>query len=168
MERFTVPGGPLGVDVEVTLERGAVTRVRLTRAPEPDTALSEAARLVRASVARHLLTGAEDFARLRVDLSGTAPFHRETLETLLREVPAGRIVTYGELAEMLGKGPGAARAIGGAMAANPIPLLVPCHRVVAANRVLGHYSGEGGAETKRRLLELERAPGYASVQVRLF
>ena len=71
---------------------------------------------------------------------------------MLEAVPHGETVTYGELAEMAGR-PRAARAVGTAMATNPLPILVPCHRVVRAGGVLGAYGG--GVDTKAALLALE-------------
>jgi methylated-DNA-[protein]-cysteine S-methyltransferase len=88
-----------------------------------------------------------------VDLSTVAaPFHRNVLETLRREVPWGETVAYGELAVMAGR-PGAARAAGSACGANPVPILVPCHRVVAASGIGGY--GPAGLGTKRALLAVE-------------
>lgn len=82
-------------------------------------------------------------------------FRRTVLETLRREVPWGETVTYGELATMAGA-PGAARAVGTAMATNPVPLVVPCHRVVAAGGRIGGYGGGlHGVATKRALLARE-------------
>lgn len=69
------------------------------------------------------------------------------------EIPCGQVRTYGEVARAVGA-PGAARAVGGACGKNPIPLIVPCHRVVAGEH-LGGYSGAGGVATKRALLALE-------------
>ena len=70
------------------------------------------------------------------------------------QIPFGQVRTYGELAEMIGK-PRAARAIGGAMARNPFPVVIPCHRVINAKRALHGYSAPGGLETKAWLLILE-------------
>lgn len=75
-----------------------------------------------------------------------------------REIPPGETWTYGELAAHAGH-PGAARAVGGCMAKNPTPLLVPCHRVVAASGGLGGFSCPCGPDMKKRLLELERHAG---------
>lgn len=96
-----------------------------------------------------------DPARLDVRLSwtGMTPF-RVAVSRTLRRVPRGRTVTYAELAARAGF-PGAARGVGGAMAANPFPLLVPCHRVLPASGGLGGFSAPGGVATKRRLLALE-------------
>ncbi|MCK4277043.1 MAG: methylated-DNA--[protein]-cysteine S-methyltransferase, partial [Phycisphaerae bacterium] len=87
-----------------------------------------------------------------IDLSGIPPFHRKVL-TAARRIPYGRTATYGELARRAGS-PRAARAVGQAMAHNPVALLIPCHRVVAAGGGLGGFGG--GLALKRRLLALER------------
>lgn len=93
---------------------------------------------------------------LTVDLGSVpSPFRRTVLETLRREVPWGETVTYGELAQMAGA-PGAARAVGTTMATNPVPLVVPCHRVVASGGRIGGYGGGlHGVATKRALLARE-------------
>jgi len=88
-----------------------------------------------------------------VDLDGvTAPFRRRVLETLRDDVDYGETVAYGELAVMAGR-PGAARAVGSAMATCPVPILIPCHRVLAAGGALGGYGGR--LEHKRVLLAIE-------------
>ncbi len=88
----------------------------------------------------------------KLDLGPLTPFARAVLEQTLA-IPRGQVRTYGELARAIGK-PGAARAVGSALARNPVPLLVPCHRVVPAGGQIGHYS-DGGREWKERLLRLE-------------
>jgi len=90
-----------------------------------------------------------------LDLPRLGPFARQALAAA-RAVPAGGTVTYGELAAAAGR-PGAARAAGGAMARNPVPLLVPCHRVVPAAGGVGGFAG--GASLKARLLALEARCG---------
>lgn len=89
-----------------------------------------------------------------LDLSAQTPFRRQVLEAT-RKIPRGEVRTYGALAASLGR-PGAARAVGTALAHNPLPLLIPCHRVVAAHFRLGQYS-DGGPLMKRRLLADEGA-----------
>ena len=74
---------------------------------------------------------------------------------MVRRIPAGKTLTYGEVAEAAGR-PGAARAVGTAMAKNRICLFIPCHRVVASTG-LGGWSGAGGPAQKQALLDLERA-----------
>ncbi|MHC4405360.1 MAG: methylated-DNA--[protein]-cysteine S-methyltransferase [Planctomycetota bacterium] len=98
--------------------------------------------------------GARDaFDDVEVDLGPSTEFQREVLECC-RQIPYGETLTYGELAARAGR-PGAARAVGQCMAANPIPLVIPCHRVVASGGRLGGYSAAGGVPVKRRLLEME-------------
>jgi methylated-DNA-[protein]-cysteine S-methyltransferase len=88
-----------------------------------------------------------------LDMDGVPAFHREVYE-VARAIPSGHTVSYGALARQLGK-PGAARAIGQAMGKNPFPIVVPCHRVLAANFATGGFSAHGGVETKARLLAAE-------------
>lgn len=90
-----------------------------------------------------------------VDLSGRSPFTVTILE-LLRAIPYGTTITYGELAALAGS-PRAARAVGRAVATNPLPIIIPCHRVVAAGGRPGGYSGGGGLATKAWLLRREGA-----------
>ena len=90
---------------------------------------------------------------LDVDLHGAAPFAQQVLGELAR-VPYGRTTTYGTLAAKVGA-PRAARAVGTVMNRNPIPIVLPCHRVVGANGSLTGYAG--GLDVKERLLRLEGA-----------
>ena len=92
---------------------------------------------------------------LVTDLSPLPAFQRGVLEELAR-VPYGRTETYGSLAARIGR-PRAARAVGGALNRNPLPIVLPCHRVVGASGSLVGYAG--GLERKRALLELEGVPG---------
>jgi methylated-DNA-[protein]-cysteine S-methyltransferase len=94
-----------------------------------------------------------DFSDARLDFEGVS----EGMQHLYRELLTigwGETITYGELAERLGK-PGGAQSVGQAMARNPIPVIVPCHRVLAAGNKTGGFSAPGGTSTKLRLLELE-------------
>lgn len=92
---------------------------------------------------------------LDILLTNVPPFHRKVYKALCK-IPAGKTITYAELARRAGS-PGAARAVGQAMAKNPFPIVIPCHRVVAGNGKLGGYSGRGGVAIKRALLALEGA-----------
>jgi methylated-DNA-[protein]-cysteine S-methyltransferase len=103
-----------------------------------------------------LLAGeSRDLTRVEVDLEGVSPFHRRVYE-IARAIRPGSTMTYGEVAAAAGE-PRGAQAVGQAMGANPVPLIVPCHRVLAAGGALGGFSAPGGTETKRRLLVLEGA-----------
>jgi methylated-DNA-[protein]-cysteine S-methyltransferase len=103
-----------------------------------------------------LLRGeAADLTRVPLDLGDLGAFERRVYE-VARSIRPGSTRTYGELAAELGE-PGEAREVGAAMARNPVPLIVPCHRVVGADGRLGGFSAPGGTATKRRLLEIEGA-----------
>lgn len=97
--------------------------------------------------------GTRDAFDVAIDLRGAAPFARQVLDELAR-VPYGRTTTYGTLAQRVGA-PRAARAVGTVMNRNPIPIVLPCHRVVGANGSLTGYAG--GLHVKERLLRLEGA-----------
>lgn len=103
-------------------------------------------------VAAHFGGERDSFEDVELDLEGHTAFQQAVVETL-RRVPWGEVVTYGELAALSGY-PNAQRAAGSVCAQNRFPLIVPCHRVVAADGI-GRY-GASGVEYKRRLLELER------------
>jgi len=93
-------------------------------------------------------------AAIDLDATELSDLQRHVLLTVRTEIPYGETATYGEVAELAGR-PGAARAVGTAMARCPVPLFVPCHRVVAANGIGGYGGGRAGAAVKRALLELE-------------
>ncbi|GAA0904002.1 methylated-DNA--[protein]-cysteine S-methyltransferase [Streptomyces thermoalcalitolerans] len=109
--------------------------------------LAEPIRQIRA----YLAGERRDFA-LPLDWSLISGFNRQVLRELAATVPYGTVVGYGELAERVGQ-PGAAQAVGAAMGSNPLPVVVPCHRVVESDGGIGGFGG--GLETKRRLLALE-------------
>ncbi|WGJ15106.1 methylated-DNA--[protein]-cysteine S-methyltransferase [Methylocapsa sp. D3K7] len=94
-----------------------------------------------------------DLSSIPLDMEGLPPFHRRVYEAA-RAIPFGAAVTYGELARRSGV-PGAARAVGQALARNPFAIIVPCHRVLAAGGKTGGFSASGGAATKLRLLAIE-------------
>jgi len=99
-----------------------------------------------------------DLGFVRLDEQGIDAFRR-SVYAATRTIRPGTIATYGEVARLLGD-PAAARDVGAALARNPFPIVVPCHRVVAASGKLTGFSAPGGLATKRRMLELEGAPGY--------
>jgi methylated-DNA-[protein]-cysteine S-methyltransferase len=96
-----------------------------------------------------------DFSDVALDMGRASAFNAKVY-TALRKVGWGQTTTYGALARTLGD-PHAARAIGAAMGKNPWPLIVPCHRVLAASGKIGGFSAYGGRATKRHMLQLERA-----------
>lgn len=84
---------------------------------------------------------------------------RRRVYAATREVGPGTTASYGEIARAIGE-PRVAREVGVALAQNPCPIIVPCHRVLAASGALHGFSAPGGIGTKRRMLEIERAPGF--------
>jgi len=94
-----------------------------------------------------------DFGDIPVDLGGMPPFRHKVL-SVIRNLSYGEISTYGQVARECGS-PYAARAAGGALALNPIPVIIPCHRVVATDGRLTGYSAPGGEGTKMALLKME-------------
>jgi len=104
-------------------------------------------------VKAHLKGEAQDFSNLPLHFIETPEFTHSVYRAT-QKIPSGEVVTYTEMAARIGK-PNAVRAVGTALGRNPIPLIVPCHRVVASSGKLGGYSAPGGVETKAALLELE-------------
>jgi methylated-DNA-[protein]-cysteine S-methyltransferase len=152
---------PVGSLLVATTERGLC---RVSFDPEPERELDELARLHGTRVLRSArpldsvrreLDEYFDHRRttfnLHVDVAGLPAFQRQVLTELAR-VPYGEVATYGGLAAKIGK-PRAARAVGGALNRNPIPIVLPCHRIVGASGKLVGYAG--GLERKRALLALE-------------
>ena len=95
-----------------------------------------------------------DFSGVELDLAGQGEFFMR-IYAAARRIGWGQTSTYGTLAKEIGLGPEAARGVGQAMANNPIPLIIPCHRVMAAGGKVGGFSAPGGAASKIRMLELE-------------
>ena len=145
---------PLG---KLTLESDgkALTRIRLpdekwqadtkvNRVRKPDLFKDAAAQL------GAYFRGEEKDFNLELNPEGT-PFQKKVWD-LLREIPSGQTITYGELAVRAGN-PKASRAVGAANGKNPIPIIIPCHRVIGSNGKLTGYAG--GLEAKKKLLEIE-------------
>jgi methylated-DNA-[protein]-cysteine S-methyltransferase len=133
----------------------AAQRLMRRRVPdaEPGTPPVDVAAVVAA--AKRYFAGEEtDFSHIRLDLSGEDAFFAR-IYAALRRVGWGRTTTYGALAKEVDAGREAARDVGEAMAKNPAPLIIPCHRVLAAGGKIGGFSAPGGSRTKMRMLELE-------------
>jgi methylated-DNA-[protein]-cysteine S-methyltransferase len=133
-------------ETETRLRRQAGTTARM----QPPRAIAAVIRAVQ----RYFEGEAVDFSRVAIDLSAEPEFERRVYKAL-REVNWGLTVSYGELAILAGS-PSAARAVGRAMAKNPLPVIVPCQRVLAANGAIGGFSAHGGLATKRKMLALEQ------------
>jgi methylated-DNA-[protein]-cysteine S-methyltransferase len=104
-----------------------------------------------------LLRGeASDLSAVALDVEDLPAFNRRVYK-VARAIPPGATLSYGEIAARLGEPPQAARDVGQALGQNPIPIIVPCHRVLAANGKPGGFSASGGVTTKLRLLTIEKA-----------
>ena len=167
-DSFTVFETPIGMAAIAWNERG-VSAIQL---PEPDAERARGRlrrRFVRAAEAAPppevqqaieritALLGGEprDLSDVKLDLQRVAPFEQRVY-ALTRMVAFGQTVSYGALARQLGD-VHLAREVGQALARNPFPIVVPCHRVIAAHGKLGGFSARGGLSTKQRLLEIEQA-----------
>jgi len=106
-------------------------------------------------VARLLCGERVDLSDIVIDIIGLSAFEQRVLE-VARTIPPGETLTYGQIAGRLGEA-AAARAVGAALGRNPIPVIVPCHRVLAEGGKAGGFSAPGGLATKARLLSIERA-----------
>ncbi len=107
-------------------------------------------------VRRHLAGRYEDFSDLAYDFSAVPDFQAAVLRATL-DVKPGQTRSYGEIAAAIGQPPAVSRAVGAALGANRWPLLIPCHRIIAANGRMTGFSGPGGVRAKTRLLALEGA-----------
>lgn len=114
-------------------------------------------RALESALSEYFSGGELSFPLAHCDWTGTPAFHLRVLERCA-EIARGQTLTYGQLASSVGS-PGAARAVGQAMARNRWPLIIPCHRVVGHSGRLTGYSGAGGTATKRILLDFELGCG---------
>ena len=96
---------------------------------------------------------ADDLEDIPLDLSSLPPFQQRVFE-VVRRIPAGETMSYGEVAAAAGS-PGAARAVGQALGRNPFPIVIPCHRVLAAGGRLGGFTATGGVSVKAKMLAAE-------------
>ncbi|MDE2488950.1 MAG: methylated-DNA--[protein]-cysteine S-methyltransferase [Alphaproteobacteria bacterium] len=135
--------------------RGLLRRVLGAAEAEPPRAV----RAAMDAIADQLAGKPTDLTGVPLDLSRTPEFHARVYE-IARAIPPGETLTYGEIAERLGDKL-LARDVGQALGNNPWPIVVPCHRVTAANGKLGGFSASGGANTKLKLLAIEGAKAAA-------
>ncbi len=162
---FNTAVGPCGiawsaagiVGVQLPEQHERATRARLMRR-FPDAREAPPTADVQQAIDRiiGLLRGEKrDLSHVALDITGLSEFQRNVY-AIARGIPAGATLSYGEIAARLGDR-GAAREVGEAMGQNPFPLIVPCHRVLAAGGKVGGFSAAGGVTTKLRLLDIEGA-----------
>lgn len=131
-------------------ERLLLRRIPGAEPATPTPAITDAV----AAVKRYFQGEPTDFSAIKLDLTGQDPLFKQIYDAA-RQVGWGHTTTYGALAKQLGAGPEAARDVGQAMAKNPVALIIPCHRVLAAGNKIGGFSAPGGSSSKQRMLELE-------------
>lgn len=145
---------PLG-DVTLFAEDGALVALDWGQgADAPRTTTSPVLNQAAEALATYFAGGDADFSALPLKPHGTA--FQQRVWRALGKIKAGQTKTYGQLAKALKSGP---RAVGAACGANPLPIFIPCHRVLGAKGQLGGYSALGGTDTKAFLLRLEGARG---------
>jgi methylated-DNA-[protein]-cysteine S-methyltransferase len=149
------PGGLLGVQLPEE-DSGRTQAHLMRRFPELDFAEPPAEAMEAMERIAAFLGGApDDFRDLALDMAGVGSFDRNVYAEA-RAIPAGETITYGVLAGRLGD-PAQARAVGQSLGRNPWPIIVPCHRITAAEGRMGGFSAPGGTTTKLKLLEIEGA-----------
>ena len=143
--RFMLPTA-----TEEASERGLLRRLPGSAAGQPPAEIVNVIALVK----RYFEGECIDFSNIRVDLALANDLFR-AIYAAARRIEWGQTTTYGALAKELGYGTETARDVGQAMARNPVPLIIPCHRVLAAGGKIGGFSAPGGSATKLHMLELE-------------
>lgn len=133
----------------IVMERRLGANARGSDPAEPPPAIAR----VIASIRRYLEGERVDFSPVALDLAGVSPFHRKVYDAA-RSVGWGQTASYGDLARQAGS-PGAARAVGQALARNPVAIIIPCHRILASGRRVGGFTAFGGTSVKQSLLALE-------------
>lgn len=158
-----VAWGTRGI-VAIALPEGdaeAIRRRLVHRYPEtPETLPPPGVGLAVSDIAELLSGVPNDLSRIALDMGHLPEFDR-TVYAIARTIEPGATATYGEIASRM-NAPGAARAVGAALGRNPFPIVVPCHRVLAANGRPGGFSARGGVALKLRLLNIERAKTAAT------
>jgi len=140
-------------------------RRRFPGASEAPLPLPGAVRSAVAGIVALLGGESSDLSQIELDMRAVPTFHQRVYE-VARTIPPGSTLSYGEIAARLGEPAWpAARDVGQALGQNPFPIVVPCHRVVAAGGKLGGFSARGGQSTKRRLLSIEIGSSAAASAV---
>ena len=150
-------GRPLVTHFQLPEATAAMTEARMigksggSKSDSPPPAIAK----IIERVCRHFEGDLQDFSDIELDIEESPLFARRVYKAA-RKIPVGQTRSYGEIAKFAGS-PGAARAVGHALGQNPIALIVPCHRVLAAGGKPGGFSAHGGCATKARMLEIEGA-----------
>ncbi|MEQ1754963.1 MAG: methylated-DNA--[protein]-cysteine S-methyltransferase [Micropepsaceae bacterium] len=152
-----VAWGPKGIiGVSLPADDSDVTRAFISRRfpdAQDQTPPVEIAAVI-ADIQSLLAGESRDLLNAQLDLDAVPEFHRRVYE-VTRLIPPGQTMTYGQIAEKL-EAPGTSRAVGQALGANPFPIIVPCHRILASSGGAGGFSAPGGLDTKLKMLNIER------------
>lgn len=155
---FWVAASPLGaLSVSFGISLSDFTAAVKHRCPRAQILFNHAPHPALDQISEYL-NGDRRIFSTQLDLSRATPFQRRVYQAVM-EIPFGETRTYGQIARQLGN-PNAARAVGAANRANPLPILIPCHRLVGSDGSLRGYGGGGGIATKARLLVLEKRTQY--------
>ena len=149
------PRGINGVQLPMGSEEKTRTRIRQRHGDISEEAPSAEVKQAIGRIVKLLEGQADDLADIPLDLDGVPEFNRGVYE-IARTIPPGKTMTYGDIAKRLG-GVELSRDVGQALGRNPCPIVVPCHRVLAAGNKPGGFSANGGVVTKLKMLEIEGA-----------
>jgi methylated-DNA-[protein]-cysteine S-methyltransferase len=149
------PRGINGVQLPMGDEQKTRTRIRQSRGDIPEAAPTAEVQAAIDGIVELLAGKPNDLADIALDLDGVPEFNRGVYD-IARRIPPGQTLTYGDIAKQLG-GVELSRDVGQALGRNPCPIVVPCHRVLAAGGKPGGFSANGGVVTKLKMLEIEGA-----------
>jgi methylated-DNA-[protein]-cysteine S-methyltransferase len=149
------PGGINGVQLPMGSEEKTRARIRQRRGDLVEAEPTEAVKKAIDRIVQLLAGKPDDLSDIALDLDGVPEFNRGVYD-IARTIPPGKTMTYGDIAKKLG-GVELSRDVGQALGHNPCPIVVPCHRVLAAGNKPGGFSARGGVETKLKMLAIEGA-----------
>ncbi len=150
--------GVVGVQLPEADRAATASRLAHVFAPATEQPAPPAIETAIEGIRRHLDGSQDDLRWIDLDLDRLTEFDR-SVYNVTRAIDPGHTLTYGEVADQVAQR-GAAQAVGQALGRNPIPLIVPCHRVLAAGNRVGGFTAYGSTVTKRSLLAIEHAPGF--------
>jgi methylated-DNA-[protein]-cysteine S-methyltransferase len=149
------PRGINGVQLPMSNDEKTRARIRQRRGDISETAPTKAVREAIDRIVKLLAGERDDLRDIPLDLDGVPEFNRGVYD-IARSIPPGQTLTYGDIAKQLG-GVELSRDVGHALGRNPCPIVVPCHRVLAAGQKPGGFSANGGVSTKLKILAIEGA-----------
>jgi methylated-DNA-[protein]-cysteine S-methyltransferase len=150
------PRGINGLQLPMGSDEKARARIRQRRSDTSEAAPTEEVRSAIDRIVKLLAGEPDDLRDIALDLEGVPEFNRGVYD-IARSIPPGQTMTYGDIAKRLG-GLELSRDVGQALGHNPCPIVVPCHRVLAAGQKPGGFSARGGVSTKLKMLAIEGAP----------